>query len=222
MDKARHQQLFQHSMEPGYRNETVPQPFMPDQTGSASANMRPPNSNGSDVKAVHNFSIQTGEEFSLEFMRDRVIPQRSSNPNGAGDMNYNTGYMELRGLIGISHTGSECASDVSRFSTVENGTSDIERTNSSLHEFGNKLNHVQSAPQALLSKDSSVGNLHGYKNTSSSASGSVTAKVKILCSFGGKILPRPGDSKLRYVGGETHIISIRKDISWQELRQKNP
>nr|BAF01565.1 hypothetical protein [Arabidopsis thaliana] len=220
MDKARHQQLFQHSMEPGYRNETVPQPFMPDQTGSASANMRPPNSNGSDVKAVHNFSIQTGEEFSLEFMRDRVIPQRSSNPNGAGDMNYNTGYMELRGLIGISHTGSECASDVSRFSTVENGTSDIERTNSSLHEFGNKLNHVQSAPPALLSKDSSVGNLHGYKNTSSSASGSVTAKVKILCSFGGKILPRPGDSKLRYVGGETHIISIRKDISWQELRQK--
>ncbi|KAG7652288.1 Protein kinase domain [Arabidopsis thaliana x Arabidopsis arenosa] len=218
MDKARHQQLFQHSMEPGYGNEAVPQPFMHDQTGSTSANMRPPNSNGSDVKPVHNYSIQTGEEFSLAFMRDRVIPQRSSNPNGAADMNSTTGYMELRGLIGISHTGSECASDVSRFSTVENGTRDIERTNSSLHEFGNKLGHVQSAPQALISKDSSVGNLHGY--ASSSASGSVTAKVKILCSFGGKILPRPGDSKLRYVGGETHIISIRKDISWPELRQK--
>ncbi|XP_023643481.1 serine/threonine-protein kinase STE20 isoform X2 [Capsella rubella] len=216
MDKPRHQQLFQHPMEPGYGNEAVPQPFLPDQSGTTSANLRPPNSNGSDVKPVHNFSIQTGEEFALEFMRDRVIPQRSSNPNAAGDMNHTTRYMELRGLIGISHTGSECASDVSRFSTVENGMRDNERTNSSLHEFGNKLGHVQSAPQASMSKDISVGNLHGY--TSSSALG--RAKLKILCSFGGKILPRPGDSKLRYVGGETHIISIRKDISWLELRQK--
>ncbi|XP_010472816.2 PREDICTED: uncharacterized protein LOC104752394, partial [Camelina sativa] len=217
MDKPRHQQIFQHSMEPGYGNEAVPQPFIPDQTGGTSANVRPFNSNGSDVKPVHNYSIQTGEEFA--FMRDRVIPQRSSNPNAPGDMNYTTGYMDLRGLIGgLSHTGSECASDVSRFSTVENGTRDNERTNSSLHEFGNKLGHVQSAPQASMTKDSSVGNLQGY--ASSSASGSVTAKVKILCSFGGKILPRPGDSKLRYVGGDTHIISIRKDISWPELRQK--
>ncbi|XP_010417624.1 PREDICTED: uncharacterized protein LOC104703316 [Camelina sativa] len=217
MDKPRHQQIFQHSVEPGYGNEAVPQPFIPDQTGGTSANVRPFNSNGSDVKPVHNYSIQTGEEFA--FMRDRVIPQRSSNSNAAGDMNYTTGYMDFRGLIGgLSHTGSECASDVSRFSTVENGTRDNERTNSSLHEFGNKLGHVQSAPQASMTKDSSVGNLQGY--ASSSASGSVTAKVKILCSFGGKILPRPGDSKLRYVGGDTHIISIRKDISWPELRQK--
>ncbi|KAL1205615.1 putative serine/threonine-protein kinase SIS8 [Cardamine amara subsp. amara] len=218
MDKPRHQQIFQHPMEPGYGNEAVPQQFIPNQVGSTSTNVRPPNSNGSDVKAVHNYSIQTGEEFALEFMRDRVIPQRSSNHNAAGDMNYTTGYMELRGLIGMSHTGSECASDVSRLSTVENGTRDYGRTNSSLHELGNKLGHVQSAPQASMSKDSNGGNLHGY--SSSSASGSVTAKVKILCSFGGKILPRPGDSKLRYVGGETHIISIRKDISWLELRQK--
>ena len=44
--------------------------------------------------------------------------------------------------------------------------------------------------------------------------------MKFLCSFGGKILPRPGDGKLRYVGGETHIISIRKDISWAQLMKK--
>ncbi|MCI12587.1 octicosapeptide/phox/Bem1p domain kinase superfamily protein, partial [Trifolium medium] len=47
-----------------------------------------------------------------------------------------------------------------------------------------------------------------------------SGKIKFLCSFGGKILPRPGDSKLRYVGGETHIISIRKDILWEELMNK--
>ncbi|KAL0867372.1 hypothetical protein Bca101_046490 [Brassica carinata] len=177
MGTPRHQQLFQHSMEPGYgNNETVPQ------TGSTSANFRAPNPNASDVKQVLNYSIQTGEEFSLEFMRDRVNPQRSSNPNAAGESN-GTGYMELRGLNGISHTGtgSDCASDVSRLTNAENGLRGYDRTNPSLHEFGNKLGQVKSAPQALVSKDSSLGNLHGY--ASSSASDSVMPKVKILCSF---------------------------------------
>ncbi|XP_051120549.1 uncharacterized protein LOC127244179 [Andrographis paniculata] len=45
-------------------------------------------------------------------------------------------------------------------------------------------------------------------------------KVKLLCSFGGKILPRQGDGKLKYMGGETHIISIPKNISWEELLKK--
>jgi hypothetical protein len=33
-------------------------------------------------------------------------------------------------------------------------------------------------------------------------------------------LPRPSDGKLRYAGGETRIIRISKDISWEELKQK--
>ncbi|XP_068652736.1 RAF-like serine/threonine-protein kinase PRAF [Aristolochia californica] len=45
-------------------------------------------------------------------------------------------------------------------------------------------------------------------------------KVKFLCSFGGKILPRPSDGALRYVGGQTRIISVRRDIGFQELLQK--
>uniref|UniRef100_A0A5B6Z740 Protein kinase domain-containing protein n=1 Tax=Davidia involucrata TaxID=16924 RepID=A0A5B6Z740_DAVIN len=45
-------------------------------------------------------------------------------------------------------------------------------------------------------------------------------KVKFLCSFGGKILPRPSDGVLRYVGGQTRIISVRRDISFDELFQK--
>ncbi|GFQ00873.1 hypothetical protein PHJA_002231200 [Phtheirospermum japonicum] len=44
--------------------------------------------------------------------------------------------------------------------------------------------------------------------------------MKLLCSFGGKILPRPSDRKLRYVGGETRILRIRKDITWDELKQR--
>lgn len=45
-------------------------------------------------------------------------------------------------------------------------------------------------------------------------------KVKFLCSFGGKILPRPSDGMLRYVGGQTRIISVKRDVSFNELVQK--
>ncbi|KAL4571284.1 hypothetical protein LXL04_018042 [Taraxacum kok-saghyz] len=42
-------------------------------------------------------------------------------------------------------------------------------------------------------------------------------RVKILCSFNGSILPRPQDGKLRYVGGETRILSVPRDITFEEL-----
>ncbi|GAB4838208.1 hypothetical protein Ancab_027738 [Ancistrocladus abbreviatus] len=42
-------------------------------------------------------------------------------------------------------------------------------------------------------------------------------RVKFLCSFSGSILPRPQDGKLRYVGGETRIVSVPRDISYEEL-----
>ncbi|KAL5985533.1 hypothetical protein ACLOJK_027518 [Asimina triloba] len=45
-------------------------------------------------------------------------------------------------------------------------------------------------------------------------------KVKFLCSFGGKILPRPSDGVLRYAGGQTRIISVRRDIGFHDLVQK--
>ncbi|KAI3772039.1 hypothetical protein L6452_03213 [Arctium lappa] len=44
-----------------------------------------------------------------------------------------------------------------------------------------------------------------------------TPRVKILCSFSGSILPRPQDGKLRYVGGETRILSVLRDVGFEEL-----
>ncbi|OVA16318.1 Phox/Bem1p [Macleaya cordata] len=44
-----------------------------------------------------------------------------------------------------------------------------------------------------------------------------TPRVKFLCSFGGSILPRPQDGKLRYVGGETRIVSLPREINYEEL-----
>lgn len=56
--------------------------------------------------------------------------------------------------------------------------------------------------------------------TSCSAPGSPRSRVKFLCSHGGKILPRPSDGQLKYVGGETRVISVPRDISFQELMKR--
>ncbi|KAK4257672.1 hypothetical protein QN277_007233 [Acacia crassicarpa] len=45
-------------------------------------------------------------------------------------------------------------------------------------------------------------------------------QVKFLCSFLGNIMLRPLDGKLRYVGGETRIVSVPRDIGYEELMSK--
>lgn len=42
-------------------------------------------------------------------------------------------------------------------------------------------------------------------------------RVKFLCSYGGRILPRPGDGKLRYTGGETRVVAAIRSISFADL-----
>ncbi|KAG7035304.1 Serine/threonine-protein kinase CTR1 [Cucurbita argyrosperma subsp. argyrosperma] len=172
----------------------------------------------SEVKPVLNYSIQTGEEFAFEFMRDRANSQKLLTSDPVGDPSCASGYMDLKGILGLSHTGSECGSDISMINSMEKGSKDFERRNSLLHGDKNRHGPAHQKSREPTGFDSGRGIAHGY--TSSGTSDSSSAKMKVLCSFGGKILPRPSDSKLRYVGGETRIIQIKKDISWQELMQK--
>ncbi|KAI3467587.1 hypothetical protein Pfo_024250 [Paulownia fortunei] len=44
--------------------------------------------------------------------------------------------------------------------------------------------------------------------------------IKFLCSYGGRILPRYPDGKLRYHGGETRVLSVDCSISFAELLVK--
>ncbi|KAG6683754.1 hypothetical protein I3842_12G029800 [Carya illinoinensis] len=44
--------------------------------------------------------------------------------------------------------------------------------------------------------------------------------IKFLCSYGGKILPRPTDGNLRYVGGLTRVLAVNRSISHAELMVK--
>ncbi|CAJ1958119.1 unnamed protein product [Sphenostylis stenocarpa] len=178
-------------------------------------NARPLAYNMSENKPVLNYSIQTGEEFALEFMRDKVNLRKPSFPNVVGDPNYSAGYMELKGILG--HTGSESGSDISVLTKAEKGLKEFDRRNSSQHQDRSNYGSARSIPRTSSNQDSYLV-LHG--TASSSASQNTSMKMKILCSFGGRILPRPSDGKLRYVGGETRIISIRRDIRFQELVQK--
>ncbi|PIA47163.1 hypothetical protein AQUCO_01400095v1 [Aquilegia coerulea] len=45
-------------------------------------------------------------------------------------------------------------------------------------------------------------------------------RIKFLCSHGGKILPRPPDGQLKYVGGETRVVAVPRDIIFSELMKK--
>ncbi|MFS7920507.1 putative PB1 domain-containing protein [Helianthus anomalus] len=47
-----------------------------------------------------------------------------------------------------------------------------------------------------------------------------TYKVKLMCSYGGKIHPRPHDNQLAYVGGETKILSVDRSIKFSLLLAK--
>ncbi|KAF8408304.1 hypothetical protein HHK36_007452 [Tetracentron sinense] len=47
-----------------------------------------------------------------------------------------------------------------------------------------------------------------------------SSTIKFLCSYGGKIIPRFHDRKLRYVGGETRVLAVDRSISFAELLLK--
>ncbi|XP_027353823.1 uncharacterized protein LOC113864388 isoform X2 [Abrus precatorius] len=179
---------------------------------------RPSEYNKSDVKPVLNYSIQTGEEFALEFMRDRVNLRKPVFSNASdSNSNYTTGFMELKGVLGISHAASESGSDISMPTRAEKGPTEFNRRSASLHGDRNNYGSIRSIPRTSLNREDSRF-VRGYGSSVGSDSSSMM--MKCLCSFGGRILPRPSDGKLRYVGGQTRILCIRKDISWQEFMQK--
>ncbi|KAK9072116.1 hypothetical protein SSX86_008548 [Deinandra increscens subsp. villosa] len=45
-------------------------------------------------------------------------------------------------------------------------------------------------------------------------------KVKLMCSYGGKILPRPHDNQLAYIGGDTKILTVDRNIRYASISNK--
>ncbi|XP_077252657.1 RAF-like serine/threonine-protein kinase 20 [Tasmannia lanceolata] len=189
----------------------------------------------------NNVSMQTGEEFSLEFLHDRFTPRRAFGRPDIdqdyairGGLNFNqnhVGYENLSAILGLTRTESECSSDVTNFALGTGKVEDKGCSNKASNVHKETRRHVPSKSLGEInwdqevpmrethSSDSLSEFSRGYPHCRSGALDSYQ-KMKFLCSFGGRILPRPSDGKLRYVGGETRIISIRKILSWEELMQK--
>ncbi|KAL3616723.1 hypothetical protein CASFOL_039117 [Castilleja foliolosa] len=140
-------------------------------------------------RPVLNYSIQTGEEFALEFMWERVNPRQP--------------YILSPTVEGNKETTS------------------VDRSNGRPGPVNNVLPPVIKPLQTVSRTSSKATSAHRLRTHSSLGSfGGSSKAMKMLCSFDGKILPRPSDRKLRYVGGETRILRIRKDITWDELKQR--
>ncbi|KAH7571103.1 hypothetical protein JRO89_XS05G0254000 [Xanthoceras sorbifolium] len=53
--------------------------------------------------------------------------------------------------------------------------------------------------------------------SNAAAAAATSAKIRLMCSYGGHIVPRPHDKSLCYVGGDTRIIVVDRHISLASL-----
>lgn len=196
----------------------------------------------------NNVFIRTGEDFSTEFIHDHTsskgVPgltnmvQNHGRVVGASNIqNIPVAYQGLTKILGLQRMDSECSSDLSDFASAKGSISEFD-----ICSFSNKDFHIHRADSAYFyePKEATADMYYNQGASDPSASvisqsdksktlqpsgsvvsdGTQSGKIKLLCSFGGKILHRPSDGKLRYVGGDTRIISISKDIPWEELVRK--
>uniref|UniRef100_A0A7N0VBP9 Protein kinase domain-containing protein n=1 Tax=Kalanchoe fedtschenkoi TaxID=63787 RepID=A0A7N0VBP9_KALFE len=79
-----------------------------------------------------------------------------------------------------------------------------------------------SEPSCNCSSSSNSANLPDQGGNRESKNDPLTSgkRPKFLCSFGGKILPRPGSGVLRYVGGHTRLIGFKGNINFDTLAKK--
>ena len=59
-----------------------------------------------------------------------------------------------------------------------------------------------------------INSIGGVDPDSTQIKVSTNDQIKLMCSFGGKIMSRPMDGKLPYVGGDTHILNVISKASY--------
>ncbi|KAL2537127.1 Octicosapeptide/Phox/Bem1p family protein [Forsythia ovata] len=59
-----------------------------------------------------------------------------------------------------------------------------------------------------------------FENPQPWEDGQTPYKVKFMCSYGGKIHPRPHDNLLSYIGGETKILAVDRNLKFGSMLSK--
>ncbi|KAK4778249.1 hypothetical protein SAY87_018436 [Trapa incisa] len=186
---------------------------------------------------LYDVCLQTGEEFSSEFLRDRIslrrvnimMPnvdvQQPMSASFVSTRNFNNSFYEdVASFPHHRRVYSNCTPHVLEHSNLvklDKKSSDVGVRALNLDEmswFHGGLYDYFNQGGLGLSFDNN-GNTR-IVTTPSSESPQSHKKMKFLCSYGGKIFLRHNDGKLRYIGGETRIISFRENITWHELVMK--
>lgn len=77
--------------------------------------------------------------------------------------------------------------------------------------------YAESGESSPRSRDVDFENPQPWEDQSGTNS---NYKVKFMCSYGGKIHPRPHDNQLSYVGGETKILAVDRFVKFAALNAK--
>ena len=158
-------------------------------------------------------SLLTRDDFSLEFHHDNTV---SRGLAGRSDPDR----FHLR-RMGFS---SKMIEDLTVAPELRRTESDSAYDAEGSCRVRRKPNHARAASEEAVLSPSfamSIQETQSQPHLSGPFGGNLQSdNLKFICSFGGKILPRPSDGKLRYVGGETRIISVGRNLSWEELMQK--
>lgn len=218
-------------LDQGFQNEST--------LGAASSRLR-----GGNTVNSNYVSVQTGEEFSSEFLRERLnlnlgppglpmVQNQEVRGKTNNEQDRQMAYEDLTRILGIRRVDSECGSEASEFASAQGSPAEVDlwtQFDRKCHIDGSATGQGAWEGNGVLNQGNIGAKLppitipHSPQSYNpydlGSSDGSQPGKLRILCSFGGKILPRPVDGKLRYVGGETRMISIRKNISWEELVSK--
>ncbi|KAJ8564742.1 hypothetical protein K7X08_001202 [Anisodus acutangulus] len=83
----------------------------------------------------------------------------------------------------------------------------------------NYANSVDSSPKSRNTNNSSWDNDHHYQQPPHTAV-SGGGKIRLMCSYGGHIIPRPHDKSLCYIGGDTRIFVTDRNTSLSDLSSR--
>ncbi|PON66107.1 Mitogen-activated protein kinase kinase kinase [Trema orientale] len=200
---------------------------------------------------ANNISLQTGEEFSAEFMQDPAALRRLTpvitnvnhrSPKRVGfnlnTTNHEPVYEDRIGIFGPRRMDHEYNPEVSDFGSSPAFVAEVDHkvypNNISRYHWeygaagqvssgriGDELNRDRISAGPTTPHHYGVESPQSYNPfVTGFSEGSNSGKVKFLCSFGGRISQRPNDGKHKYVGGDTRILSIRRNITWEELVKK--
>ncbi|CAH1436311.1 unnamed protein product [Lactuca virosa] len=174
---------------------------------------------------IRNVSVQTGEEFSPYFLQNLTHRRRMNNGESSSQEYHRQDSITLGRTQDCSQGFHGTITRIPSGNVIDQKRVGV--------GVGVGIQFNQNERYEYQMDDSTGGYYHkdydirGYNQHPQQQSSTYTneiqihkEKMKFLCSFGGRILTRANDGKLRYVGGETRIISIKKNLNYQELVKK--